>query len=182
MQKGEVTLKDRIKKIRKELKLTQQEFASRIGTSQNVLANYETGRRNPSSSVVNNICKTFHVNEIWLRTGEGELFFFADEENRLIEWARTILNEKNTSFQKRFVTMLMDFDEDKWNLLEELLEQTAGLFHEQPPTENSFTVSQAEAEYIKSRSKNARNTALPVSNITADAAILNQKTNKASNQ
>lgn len=64
----------RIKKLRKELDLTQQKFADRIGTTANVLTNYETGRRNPSSSVINNICKTFGVNETWLRTGEGEMF------------------------------------------------------------------------------------------------------------
>lgn len=64
----------RIKKLRKSLDLTQQEFASRIGTTANVLTNYETGRRSPSSSVINNICKTFKVNEEWLRTGGGEMF------------------------------------------------------------------------------------------------------------
>lgn len=67
-------MKDRIKRIRKEIDLTQCEFAKRIGTTANVLTNYETGRRNPSASVINNICKTFGVNEEWLRTGEGEIF------------------------------------------------------------------------------------------------------------
>ena len=55
------------------MELTQQEFAKRIGTTQNVLANYESGRRNPSASVVNNICKTFGVRESWLRRGEGDM-------------------------------------------------------------------------------------------------------------
>lgn len=73
-----MTLKDRIKQLRKSVDLTQQEFAKRIGTSQNVLANYEIGRRNPSNSVINNICKTFHVNEQWLRTGKGEPFLKED--------------------------------------------------------------------------------------------------------
>lgn len=69
-----VTLGERIKKARKALDLTQQEFANRIGTTQNVLANYESGRRNPSASAFNNICKTFNIHETWLRTGEGEMF------------------------------------------------------------------------------------------------------------
>lgn len=69
---------DRIKKLRKALDLTQQEFASRIGTTANVLTNYETGRRNPSASVINNICKTFSVNEAWLRNGTGEMFAESD--------------------------------------------------------------------------------------------------------
>lgn len=64
----------RIRKLRKALDLTQAEFAGKIGTTANVLTHYETGRRNPSSSVINNICKTFNVNEAWLRTGEGEMY------------------------------------------------------------------------------------------------------------
>ena len=64
----------RIRKLRKALDLTQAEFAEKIGSTANVLTHYETGRRNPSSSVINNICKTFNVSETWLRTGEGEMF------------------------------------------------------------------------------------------------------------
>ena len=67
-------MNERIKKLRKELDLTQQAFSDKIGTTQNTFANYEIGRRNPSNSVINNICKTFNVNEIWLRTGEGQMF------------------------------------------------------------------------------------------------------------
>lgn len=67
-------MNSRIRKVRRELELTQTEFAGKIGTTANVLTNYETGRRNPSSSVINNICKTFNVNEEWLRTGMGEMF------------------------------------------------------------------------------------------------------------
>lgn len=67
-------MNSRIRKIRRELDLTQTEFAGKIGTTANVLTNYETGRRNPSSSVINNICKTFNVNEEWLRNGVGEIF------------------------------------------------------------------------------------------------------------
>lgn len=68
---------ERIRKLRKSLDLTQREFAERIGSTQNVLANYESGRRNPSSAVINNICKEFNVNEEWLRTGNGEMLKIA---------------------------------------------------------------------------------------------------------
>ena len=69
-----MTIGERIKKVRKDKDLTQQLFAEKIGTTANVLTNYETGRRNPSSSVINNICKTFNVNEEWLRDGTGEMY------------------------------------------------------------------------------------------------------------
>lgn len=69
-----MTLSERIKKLRKDLDLTQAEFGEKIGSTQNAIGNYETGHRNPSSSVINNICKTFDVSEKWLRTGDGEMF------------------------------------------------------------------------------------------------------------
>lgn len=67
-------MRNRIKKLRKILDLTQSEFAARIGSTQNNIANYETGRRSPSAAALNNICKEFKVNEEWLRTGNGEMF------------------------------------------------------------------------------------------------------------
>lgn len=65
---------NRIKKIRKELDLTQAEFAAKIGSVQNTVTGYENGRRNPSAPVISLICERFNVREEWLRNGEGEMF------------------------------------------------------------------------------------------------------------
>lgn len=67
-------MKERLKKLRKELDLTQQEFADRIGISRGNIATYETRDGSPGSSVINLICREFSVSETWLRTGEGEMF------------------------------------------------------------------------------------------------------------
>ncbi|MDE7245104.1 MAG: helix-turn-helix domain-containing protein [Oscillospiraceae bacterium] len=64
----------RIKKLRKALDLTQQEFADRLGIKRGTAATFERGRSDPSDAAVVLICKTFNVNETWLRTGEGEPF------------------------------------------------------------------------------------------------------------
>lgn len=65
---------ERIRKLRRMLDLTQQEFADRIGIKRNTVANYEVGRNEPVDSVISLICREFHVREEWLRTGEGEMF------------------------------------------------------------------------------------------------------------
>ena len=67
-------LNERIKKVRKILDLTQQEFADRLSIKRNTVATYETGKSNPSDAAVVLICKTFNISEMWLRTGEGEMF------------------------------------------------------------------------------------------------------------
>ncbi len=64
----------RIKRLRKELDLTQAEFAARIGSVQNTVTGYESGRRNPSTPVISLICREFNVREEWLKDGTGEMF------------------------------------------------------------------------------------------------------------
>lgn len=65
-------MNERIKQIRRELGLTQTEFAERIGLKQNSIALIESGKRNISDQAVLSICREYGVNEEWLRTGTGE--------------------------------------------------------------------------------------------------------------
>ena len=67
-------MNERLKELRKILKLTQQEFADRLNIKRGAIANYEIGRNAPIDAVISLICKEFSVNEDWLRTGEGEMF------------------------------------------------------------------------------------------------------------
>lgn len=59
-------MNERIKKLRKALDLTQQDFANRLGTTRDNIAGYETGRRSPSVAVISLICREFDVSETWL--------------------------------------------------------------------------------------------------------------------
>lgn len=113
-------MKDRIRHLRKVLDLTQQDFAKKIGMSANVLTNYETGRRNPSRSVINNICKTFHVSEDWLRDGTGEMFVDLSQDDRIMEFVEHALATRPNSIQRRFAAMLSMLSESDWEVLERM--------------------------------------------------------------
>lgn len=76
-----MTFGERIKKLRKELNLTQQEFADKIGTARDNIGGYETDRRKPSSSAISLIVAKLNVSEEWLRTGEGEMFIPTSDES-----------------------------------------------------------------------------------------------------
>ena len=65
-------MKDRIRKIRKDLELNQTEFGAEIGATQKMVTTFETGRVVPDKPIVMLICEKFHVNQTWLETGEGE--------------------------------------------------------------------------------------------------------------
>ena len=76
-------MNERIKALRKELNLTQQEFANRINVKRNTVATYEMGRNQPIDAVVSLICKTFNVSEEWLRNGSGEMFIERSPEEEV---------------------------------------------------------------------------------------------------
>jgi len=62
-------LNERIKTIRINAGLTQQQFADRIKVKRNTVATYEMGRSIPSDSAIALICREFGINEEWLRNG-----------------------------------------------------------------------------------------------------------------
>lgn len=95
-------MKNRIKKIRKTLDLTQQKFADRIGVKQNTVAQYEMGRNVPVDSVISLICHEFDVNEKWLRTGEGEMY---------VEQSESKLD------YSKIIDILVSLDAEDWQLL-----------------------------------------------------------------
>ena len=118
--KGRVfmTINERIRKLRRHLDLTQKEFAAQIGTTQNSLTGYERGRRNPSGSVINNICKTFNVNEAWLREGIGDMFtpaIISDEISALVD--RTLQGVPD-NIRQRFLTALAVLSDDDLEAVE----------------------------------------------------------------
>lgn len=122
-----MTLGERIKKIRKDNDLTQQLFAEKIGTTANVLTNYETGRRNPSSSVINNICKTFNVREEWLRTGEGKMPAKLSEEDEISAMVGRLITGESADFKRRLVNALSTLKDEQWLLLEAKLKEIVGV-------------------------------------------------------
>lgn len=69
---------DRIKILRKTLKLTQAEFAAGINLKATVIGMYENKQRNVLDRNLALICIKYNVNENWLRYGTGNMFIEKD--------------------------------------------------------------------------------------------------------
>ena len=118
------TFGDRIKEVRKSLNLTQQKFADRIGTKQNTVAQYEIGRNVPIDPVITAICREFNVNEIWLRTGEGEPFQEESRQEQIMKFAAQTIKGSD-EFRKQFVSMLAKLDVEDWEALAKIFTKLA---------------------------------------------------------
>ena len=64
----------RIKILRKNLNLTQKEFAEKISVSTSFQTHIELEQKKVLDRHIKLIVSAFGVNEAWLRTGEGEMF------------------------------------------------------------------------------------------------------------
>ncbi len=73
-------MKSRIRKVRNDANLSQEQMASELNLSKNFISQIETGSRNPSDRTICDICKKFHVREEWLRNGTGEPYLPIENE------------------------------------------------------------------------------------------------------
>lgn len=115
-------MKERLKKLRKTLDLTQQEFADKLKVPRNTIGGYEVGKSNPSDAAVNNICNIFNVNEEWLRTGNGEMFIELTRDEQIEHFVGDALKSEDDSFKKKFIAMLAALDESDWEVLQKMVE------------------------------------------------------------
>lgn len=119
---------ERIKKIRKELHLTQAEFADELRIKRGTISNYEIGRNTPIDAVISLICREFDVSEAWLRTGEGEMFRKKSRDDAIADFIADLMAEDENSFKRRFVAALAQLDSDGWASLEKLAEELKSVF------------------------------------------------------
>lgn len=116
----------RLKELRVHLNLTQQEFADRIGVTRSNIAGYETGKRSPSDAAVSLICKEFGVNEIWLRTGGGEMFTKISEDDEFSLSLGKLTLEENR-FVRNAVNYLANAEPEKLKIIEEFMKKCLGM-------------------------------------------------------
>ena len=69
-----MTQGDRVKDVRKTLKLTLEEFGKKVGVTKQTVSRIENGINNLTDQMVKSICREFNVNYDWLMDGEGEMF------------------------------------------------------------------------------------------------------------
>lgn len=115
-------MNERLKKLRKELDMTQQEFAEGIGIKRNTMATYESGRNEPIDAVISLICTKYNVNENWLRTGEGEMFMEMSYDDEIAQFVGQVMGEEDDSFKKRLISGLAALDDNGWKVLEDFLD------------------------------------------------------------
>ena len=112
----------RVKSVRKSVGLTLEKFGERIGITASSVSAIEVGKNNPSEQTIRAICREFGVNEIWLRTGAGEMFRPEEESEELARNLKRLMNGRPDSLARRAVRVLLRYEPDgpEWQVLEKI--------------------------------------------------------------
>lgn len=116
-------MKERLKTLRKHLKLTQKEFAQSIGLkSPSTIGNIELGLIQLSDRNISAICDRFDVDETWLRTGKGEMFVNLSSEDEFDILVGNLYAE-NDSFKKNIIRAMLKLNDDDWEVVRKFAEE-----------------------------------------------------------
>lgn len=69
-----MTQGERVREIRKSLKLTLEKFGVKLGVKKSAISDIESGRNALTEQMAVSICREYNVNYDYLMNGEGEMF------------------------------------------------------------------------------------------------------------
>ena len=117
------TVNGRILCVIKSIGITQSDFANRIGIRQSSVSQICSGKSGVSDRTISDICRVFGVDEIWLKTGVGEMFRPKSQKEELAEIFAQVLDSDDA--RARMVGAFSMLPEDAYPALERAILQIA---------------------------------------------------------
>lgn len=115
----------RLKELRKTLGLSQESFGSKLGVQKSAISKIEKGENGLKEQLFKLICMEFNVNEIWLRTGEGQMFNVLSREEEITKYIAGLVSDKNEDrdFEKRFFRAMASLSKEQWLVVQEIMDK-----------------------------------------------------------
>ena len=117
----------RLIELRGTLNLNQTDFATRINRKQSTYSAYEKEEDKVPERAIIDICRVFHVNEQWLRTGDGETFSkeppAKEPDNLAFELGKLL--RSNDEFSKTLILEYLKLPPEMKKLMRDFVHQLA---------------------------------------------------------
>ena len=107
-------------------------FAREIKITPAYAAQLYSGQRIPSERTIVDISRVCGVNQMWLRSGEGEMFQAMNEDEELAAYRGDVMHDEPASFRRRLTLEMKNWTTEVWQMLEEICKRLAT---EKPDTE-----------------------------------------------
>ena len=113
-------INERITECIQKSGLTKTAFAERINLTQSFVSKLAAGLSTPSDRTIADIVREFNINEVWLRTGEGEMYRQLSRDDEIAQFIGGVLSDDRDNFKKRFISALSKLDEREWEAIERM--------------------------------------------------------------
>ena len=118
-------MKNRIKLLRKDLKLTQKEFGDAIKVSNSNISNIENGSVNLTDRNIYEICSKFNVNKDWLKHGIGDVYIDLNKEDEIKNIINEFIDDNNAVKKDILKSLLKVHDENTLKLISDMIHKFA---------------------------------------------------------
>lgn len=112
--------------------MKKSEVARRINVSPAFISQLCSGAALPSERTIVDIASVCSVNDIWLRSGEGEMLQAMNEDEELAAYLGDVMHDEPESFLRRLTLEMKNWTPEVWQMLEEICKR---LSTEKPDTE-----------------------------------------------
>lgn len=113
----------------KKLGIKKVEFAKRLKIDQSYVTRLIKGDNKPSERLIDDICREFGVNEVWLRTGEGgdeNMFTKTDEDGRYsLNLGKLSVTENQIA--RNMLNAIAEASPEKLKHIEEFMKECLGI-------------------------------------------------------
>lgn len=111
-------MNNRIRQLRKYLKMSQEDFGEKLGLAKSGISNIENGTRNLTERNIKLICAEFNVDYDWIKFGIGEMF---RENNHSDMAAIDAIMVGENEFAKKLFKEFANLSQEEWKLLEKIM-------------------------------------------------------------
>lgn len=129
-----MTQGERIREVRKALNLTLEKFGGKLGVTKQTVSRIENGINNLTEQMTKAICREFHVDYIWLTTGEGDMFLDADDDFK--EQIDQIMSSE-TDARKNLFKFMLTLSEDDVEAMQRLMRKAFEFYKDDDPEKDN---------------------------------------------
>ncbi len=129
-----MTQGERIREVRKALNLTLEKFGGKLGVGKTAISKLEKDENNLTEQMTKAICREFHVDYIWLTTGEGDMFLDADDDFK--EQIDQIMASE-TDARKNLFKFMLTLSEDDVEAMQRLMRKAFEFYKDDDPEKDN---------------------------------------------
>ena len=129
-----MTQGERIREVRKALNLTLEKFGGKLGVGKTAISKLEKDENNLTEQMTKAICREFHVDYIWLTTGEGEMCLDSDDDFK--EQIDQIM-ARETDARKNLFKFMLTLSEDDVEAMQRLMRKAFEFYKDDDPEKDN---------------------------------------------